>query len=57
MSGHKKVQRIVVFTALFTLIPTAYAQESKYENRVTGATGKVDSQSPVGAYLSINYQF
>ncbi len=26
-------------------------------DRVTGATGKVDSQSPVGAYLSINYEF
>ena len=31
MSGHKKVQSIVVFTALFTLMSTAYAQESKYE--------------------------
>jgi len=26
-------------------------------DRVSGATGKVDSQSPVGAYLSINYSF
>jgi len=24
---------------------------------VTGATGKIDSQSPVGAYLSLNYRF
>lgn len=57
MSGHRKVQSVVEFTALFTLSFAAYAQESKFENRVTGATGKVDSQSPVGAYLSINYQF
>ena len=26
-------------------------------DRVTGSTAKVDSQSPVGAYLSINYSF
>ena len=26
-------------------------------DRVTGATGKIDSQSPVGAYLSLNYRF
>ena len=26
-------------------------------DRVTGSTGKVDSQTPVGAYLSINYSF
>ena len=24
---------------------------------VTGATAKIDSQSPVGAYLSLNYRF
>ena len=26
-------------------------------DRVTGNTAKIDSQSPVGAYLSINYRF
>lgn len=26
-------------------------------DRVTGATAKIDSQSPVGAYLSLNYRF
>lgn len=26
-------------------------------DRVTGETGKIDSQSPVGAYLSLNYRF
>jgi hypothetical protein len=26
-------------------------------DRITGATGKVDSQSPHGAYLSVNYSF
>lgn len=43
MSGHRKVQGIVEFTALFTLLSAAYAQESKFENRVAGATGKAES--------------
>ena len=45
------------WSASFTARLEHHFMDIKITDRVSGATTKIDSQTPVGAYLSLNYRF
>lgn len=45
------------WSASFVARVEHHFMDIKITDRVSGNTGKIDSQSPIGAYLSLNYRF
>ncbi|MCH9004353.1 MAG: hypothetical protein IH838_03585 [Proteobacteria bacterium] len=46
-----------IWSVTFAARVEHHFMDIRITDRISGSTGKVDSQSPVGAYLSINYSF